>query len=372
MVSLAAIASNAGSDVGFVGKIPVRNIWLLMLYASDLYRIWGSKAVGIEENSDELPELVAEILTVEVQRRLQRNLTAGYREHHQIMNRVRGRIDHLYTHRHQLLSRGQVACRFEELTVDTLRNRFVRVALERLARIVRRQDLKHRCRALAESLRMMGVKGTSPSRSEVGADRFGRHDVSDRAMVAAAWLAFDLALPTEDAGQKHLPSPDRDEVWARRLFERAVGGFYQAVLASDGWNVRTGRKLDWQLDWTSEGMSDVLPGMITDITLENSEQGRRIVIDTKFTSLLKLNRFGSESINSAYLYQIYAYLKSQTGLGGLNDVAEGLMLHPSVGKNIDVSASVQEQKIRFATVDLAADGVSIRKRLLTLVEPNLN
>lgn len=363
MVSPAAIALNAGSDVGFVGKIPIRNVWLLMLYASDLYQLLGSKAVGVEENPDELPELVAEILTREVQRRLQRNLTAGYRERHQIMNRVRGRIDHLYTHRHQLLSRGQVACRFEELTVDTLRNRFVRAALERLARIVRRQDLKHRCRSLAESLRMMGVKGSAPSRSEVGADRFGRHDAGDRTMVAAAWLAFDLALPTEEAGQKHLTSPDRDEVWARRLFERAVGGFCQAVLTPDGWSVRTGRKLNWQLDWVSEGMSDVLPGMTTDIILDHPAQDRRIVIDTKFTSLFKLGRFGSASISSTYLYQIYAYLKSQTGRGGLNDVAEGLMLHPSVGEAIDVSASIQGQKVRFATIDLSADSVNIREQL---------
>ncbi len=363
MVSPEALALNADGDAGFAGKIPIRNIWLLMLYASDLYQVLGNKAVGIEESPDELPELVAEILTQEVQRRLQRNLTAGYRERHQIMNRVRGRIDHLYTHRHQLLSRGQVACRFEELTVDTRRNRFVRAALERLARLVQRKDLKHRCRSLAESLRMMGVKGSSPSRSEVGADRFGRHDAGDRMMVAAAWLAFDLALPTEDLGEKQFASPDRDEVWARRLFERAVGGFCKVVLAPDGWSVRTGKKLEWQLDWVSDGMSEVLQGMATDIVLDDPARDRRIVIDTKFTSLLKPNRQGAAKISNPYLFQIYAYLKSQTGKGGLNDVAEGLMLHPSVGETMDVSASIQGQKVRFATVDLAADSIEIRQQL---------
>lgn len=363
MVSPAAMTSNLGNDIGFVGKIPIRNIWLLMLYASDLYRISRNTGVEIEENPDELPELVAEILTGEVQRRLQRNLTAGYRERHQILNRVRGRIDHLSTNRQQLLSRGKVACRFEELTVDTLRNRFVRAALERLARIVRRQDIKHRCRSVAESLRMMGVNGSAPSRSEVGADRFGRHDAGDRTMVAAAWLAFDLALPTEEVGAKHLASPNRDEVWARRLFERAVGGFCQAVLTPEGWNVRTGEKLSWQLDWASKGMSDVLPGMITDIVLDSPSNDRRIVIDTKFTSLIKPGRFDSTSISSAYLYQIYAYLKSQAGKGGLYDLAEGLMLHPSVGEAIDVSASIQGQKVRFATIDLSADSADIREQL---------
>ena len=171
------------------------------------------------------------------------------------------------------------------------------------------------------------------------------------------------SFPSNIRAKKHLRSPDRDEVWARRLFERAVGGFCQVVLAPEGWNVRTGRKLDWQLDWTSEGMLDVLPGMTTDIILENPSNDRRIVIDTKFTSLIKPGRFGSTSLSSAYLYQIYAYLKSQTGKGGLNDVAEGLMLHPSVGEKIDVSASIQGQKVRFATIDLSGDSVGIREQL---------
>lgn len=254
------------------------------------------------------------------------------------------------------------------MTVDTTRNRFVRAALERLGRLVRRKDLKHRCRALAESFRMMGVQGNSPSRSEMSTDRFGRNDAGDQIMVAAAWFAFDLALPTEEQGRHHLASPDRDEVWARRLFERAVGGFYRVTLTAKGWNVRTGTKLHWQLDWESPGMSEVLPGMTTDIILDSPGRDRRIVIDTKFTSLMKQGHYKSRTISSGYLYQIYAYLKSQAGKGGLNEIAEGLMLHPSVGESIDLATSIQGQTIRFATVDLSKDSQTVRRQLLSAVE----
>ena len=47
-----------------------------------------------------------------------------------MLNRVRGRIDLLNTEKHQLLERGKVACQFDELTINTARNRFVRAALE--------------------------------------------------------------------------------------------------------------------------------------------------------------------------------------------------------------------------------------------------
>ena len=61
-------------------------------------------------------------------------------------------------------------------------------------------------------------------------------------MLAAAELAFNLRLPTEDPGLLRLSAPDRDEFWARRLFEAAVGGFYDTVLSPRGWLVKTGRR----------------------------------------------------------------------------------------------------------------------------------
>ncbi len=173
-----------------------------MLYASDLFRQLDRGKIAVEENPDDIADLVAEILARLVERRLMRNLSFGYQSKRAVLGRVRGRIDLLNTERHQLLERGMVACRFEDLTVNTPRNRFVRAALDAIAKIVGRSDLAHRCRALAGSLKRMGGTGEKPGRSEVSADRFGRHDADDQQMVAAAHLAFDLALPTETTGAK--------------------------------------------------------------------------------------------------------------------------------------------------------------------------
>ena len=136
--------ANQADEPGFVGRIPVRNLWLLMLYASDLFRTRGIGNVGLEDNPDDLPDLVAEILARAVEVRQRRRLSLGYQSRDQVINRVRGRIDVLTTERHQLLDRGLVACRFEEFTTDTPRNRFVRAALESVSRVVRRKDIAHR------------------------------------------------------------------------------------------------------------------------------------------------------------------------------------------------------------------------------------
>jgi 5-methylcytosine-specific restriction enzyme subunit McrC len=354
----------------YIGRIPVRNLWLLMLYASDLFRVHKDlRNVGFEEIPDELPDLIAKILAEAVERRLHRHFNFGYRSRDAVLNRVRGRIDVLATERHQLLARGLVACRFDELTVDTPRNRFVRAALETISRMVR-PDIAHRCRCLAASMKAMGVSGNAPTRAEMSADRFGRHDVDDQCMVAAAKLAFDLALPTEAAGTNLLPLPDREVTWVRRLFERAVGGFYDVVLSPEGWRVRCGSMLVWQIEQMTTGIDKILPTMRTDVVLDHPASGQRIVIDTKFTSILTSGWHREETLRSGYVYQIYAYLRSQVGCGdSLAERASGVLLHPSVGEMIDESVVIQGHVIRFATIDLMTTARGIRSQLLRLVKP---
>ena len=352
-------------------RIRVRNIWLLLLYASDLYhRMDDSKRAGVEDDPDDIPDLVAEILAHEVERRLSRNLSLGWRRQEAVLNRVRGRIDLRHTESRQLLGRGRVACRFDELTIDTPRNRLVRAALIKFAGIVGRSALARRCRSLAARLGRLGVAGERPPRTEVSVDSFGRFDAGDRQMVAAARLAFDLALPNEESGATALTSPYRGIEWLRRLFERGVAGFYAVTLSRDGWRVNHGRTIHWPQESPSPGIESLLPSMVTDIVLEHPDSGRRIVVDTKFNAILTPGHHRKESLRSGYIYQIYAYLRSQEGDGNpLSANASGLLLHPSVGRMIDESVIIQGHPIRFATVDLSEFANRIRHRLLTLTDP---
>lgn len=347
-------------------SIPIRNLWLLLLYASELFKEIHERGVDVEANPDDIPDLVAEILAHHVDRRLRRNLTYGYLSREEILSRVRGRIDLLKTEHHRLLDRGQVACRFEELSVDTPRNRHVRSALELLAAMVKRRDLAHRCRSLAESLRRMGVLGERPSRSQLSKDKIGLADAADRDMVVAANLAFDLALPTESEGRCHLGKHDRDVVWLRRLFERAVGGFYDSVLPSD-WKVMRGKWIGWQVEESSADAFNLLPSMQLDIQLCNTQLQRQITIDTKFNSILTKARHGNESFRSGYIYQLYSYLRSQENADEASQRASGVLLHPSIGRDIDEWVSIQGHKLRFATVDLEVRAVNIRRKLLEIV-----
>ena len=166
------------------------------------------------------------------------------------------------------------------------------------------------------------------------------------------------------------------------LLEQKVGALDQA-LPLQGWDlltefaalrrllearVSTSTTLTWHIDWKSSGIDRILPNIRTDIVLDHPETSCRIVVDTKFTSVLTSGWYREESLRSGYLYQIYAYLQSQVGHGDpLTDGAEGLLLHPSVGENVDETVVIQGHHIRFMTVDLTASTSAIREGLLSVI-----
>src|SRR5271166_4282457 len=286
-----------------IGSIPVCNIWLLFLYACDLAQFYGRYDVAVEEAPD-FPSLVARLLCFAVDRRLRRNLSRGYRQRAAILARVRGRIDILNTYADDLLSKGVIACHFDEFTVDTPRNRLVRAALDGLVNRVDNSVLAHECGRLAGDLGRLGVCGLKPSRSALSADRIARHDIDDRLMVSLARLAFDVVIPTEDSGGHAVARVEKDVKLVRQLFEKAIGNFYAAELRALGWTVRQGKRLEWQKETASPGIDAILPGMTMDIILEDSLQARRLIIDTKFTSV-----FGASPHRAAVLKRALTSIK---------------------------------------------------------------
>lgn len=163
--------------------------------------------------------------------------------------------------------------------------------------------------------------------------------------------------------------PDREINWVRKLYEKGIAGFYDVVLSTRGWHVDAGKTIGWLIQRKSPGIDKILPSMRTDIILEHSDAGHRTVIDTKFNSVVTRGWYREETLRSGYIYQIYAYLRSQEGKGDpLAEKASGLLLHPSVGDMVNEVVVIQNHEIRFATVDLGATAIEIREQLLQVLE----
>lgn len=346
--------------------VPLRNIWLLFLYAADLLRFKEAAQVETESARD-LPELLARLLVQVVQQRLRRNLSRGYQAKHAVLPRVRGRIDVLATASGQLLEQGRVACRFEEHTLDTPRNRLVRAALDYLAVMVNAADVVHECRALSQMLGRMGVACQKPSRAALATDQVGRNETADQLMVSLAKMVFEVCISSEQAGNSHAVVADADVHLVRRLFEKAVGNALRIQLQPLGWQVQQGRKLTWPLSGASEGITEHLPGMQTDIELVHPAQKRKLVIDTKFNHIFTASQYKAEVLRSGYLYQLYAYLRTQEAHTlGQGWCSEGMLLHPQCGQALDAYVDMQGHRMRMKTLDLMATAEDFERQLSAL------
>ncbi len=361
------MAVSATEAILTVGKIPIRNLWLLIFYASDLHHHDETARKNLEENPDDIADIAAEILCYHVERQLMRNLSFGYQNKVAVLNRVRGRIDLLYTESRQLLSKAEVCCRFAELSIDTPRNRYVRAALQHLASLKQLdRERKHKCRLLAMQLEAIGVGRQKPPNYGARSERFGLHDYADRVMLYAADLAFSLALPTDIDGDHYLLSPDKDISWLRKLFERAVRGFY-AIRLKDICEVKS-EKLKWDRQNETDKIKDILPEMQTDISIKNKSSGECLIIDTKFNEITTKGRHRGKALRNSYIYQIYAYVRSQERYEDRSSRSTaGMLLHPSVGEDYDESVTIQGHEFKFCTVDLAATAKQITARLLDLL-----
>jgi 5-methylcytosine-specific restriction enzyme subunit McrC len=347
--------------------IPVRNLWVLLTYAADLAEFRDRLSADVGEAA-ELPDVLARFLVMVVERRLRQNLSRAYLPRRHTLARLRGRIDWLETLSRMHLQRGRVACRFDDLTFDTPRNRFVRVALEAMSSRLTDREMAGECRRLARDLALFGVAPVRPSNSEMSRDPIASHQSGDHLMVSVARLALDLVLPTETTGSTPVTRLERDEKLLRSIFEKAVAGFYRHEFhGRDGWRVRPQASIDWGAEAVTAHASALLPGMRPDLILERKSD-RRIVLDTKFTNILSPRAHGGESFKSSNLYQVYAYIRSQSGRGdALWEGATGVLLYPSLDRELDESVIIQGHRIRFVTVNLAASAAAILECLRSLL-----
>ncbi|WP_175637494.1 5-methylcytosine restriction system specificity protein McrC [Sinomonas mesophila] len=354
-------------------RIPVRNVWLLLLYASEFYQSGPEAFDGIEEYPEKLPELLAEVLVASTEDRLRRPLTPSFAKTSRDLSRVRGGIDTLRTESHQLLSRGLVACRFEELTVDTPRNRLIRTALDSIARLCSDEELVRRCQGQSQRLERLGVGRIDLRAGQRDAGvRLTRNDAQDRSVLLAARLALELALPFGRTNPGH-GRGQLDERQFRHLFERAVGGFYRVHGRPRGWAVERGRKVGWNALGPTPGMAAVLPHMVTDVWIDSPRSGRRLIVDTKFTPALRAGRFARETLDSGHLYQLYTYVREQEDPADPASLgAGGLLLYPSAGSSLAESFVTAGHRLGAATVDLSVASVLVRDQLIAVVGPYLS
>lgn len=345
--------------------IPIRNIWLLILYASETYTASEDKFLGVEENPEDLYSLVLELLCDQFDKTISKGLSSNYVHRNENLTRVRGSINFLTTESKMLMQRGKVNCSYDELTLDIPRYQYVLMTFRNALFLKGVDQFKGRLLQNIDTLQGLGVKNVSLRTYDIHSDRFGHFDYAEKGLIQTCQLLNELQIPAMHKGNYLLQDlAEMSEEWLRKLFEKAIYGFYLNNLPVTLWNVSHNKKLQWKFEPDSIA-PDMMPQMEADIILKNKQTEKTTIIDTKFNKILVRNRFGNKKYRNSYIYQIYAYLRSQEE-NGYPVFQRGVLLHPSVGDQIADKVNIQGYSLEFQTVDLTATAKEIKARLMEL------
>ncbi len=354
------------SSSGIISEsgIPIRNLWFLLAYASDLLPDLMNDQKSIDDFSENLLDLVARLLLEETEIRVRRSLSVDYEERSGELSRLRGRVSHIQNLRRNSMSRGKIYCEYSNLTSDTIPNRLVRTALTFLARTVLDFEIALKCRQMDTLLSARGV-GFISNHRDISLGRDVPKNPRDSRMCALALLALRMDIPGLDEGRTSLYFPVFDDHWLRQLFEKSILGFYRFHLPKTDWSVFGGKQMKWDTQNYTEQIEKILPLMRTDIEILNRKSGHRTIIDTKFAEILKTGQFGNIGLKSGYVYQLYSYVRSQEAIGADETFrTSGMLIHPSVGYALLENTTIQGHRFSFATVDLMGSPKEISERLL--------
>ena len=177
-------------------------------------------------------------------------------------------------------------------------------------------------------------------------------------------MIIENAVLDENNGTYHFKDFTRNDKAMASLFEDFVRNFY--TIEQEKYRVRR-EDIQWQAEALYNSPKSYLPKMQTDITLESKEH--KFIIDTKYYQKTFATNFNNEKFHSNNLYQIFSYLtnleKDNRNPNNVN--CDGMLLYPTIQKEIDATYKMGNHKLKVSTVNLAKKWEDIHNRLLDLI-----
>lgn len=336
--------------------ILIRNVYVMLAYAFRAIHSDGSKQLATE-TFDTIHDLLAEILVRGVGTQVKRGLHHDYQTRHEELATVRGRIHMSATFASRSMTRGRLACEFDEYQPDTPHNQALKSVLVLL---IRHGDVTpSRKDALRRLLPYLdGITLIAPTSIRWNALHYHRANATYRLLLGVCELVVRGLLQTQDAGSSKLQSWISDDAMSS-LYERFLREYFTVhhpALAPAAPTV------NWDYDHASAEGTDQLPTMRTDVTLRHGS--RTLIIDAKYyRHSMQISQWGKESVHSAHLYQILTYAKNaDTSRDGS---VSGLLLYArtTAPRQPNLDITIQGTRIGAHTLDLTLPWETLSNQL---------
>jgi 5-methylcytosine-specific restriction enzyme subunit McrC len=337
-------------------EIPIQNIYYLLCYAWD--KLEEKELVDVDPSGmTTLVDLFSRVLVNGTRHLLKRGFDRNYVAHDECTSRLRGRIEF-----HELATAGAATatlpCEFDELSYDVFHNQILKATMRRLTRAdcishENADALVGLCRQLSD------VRDIEITSRLFGQVQLHRNNKFYDFLLKVCELVHHNLLVSEVPGRSRFSDFVRDRQQMAILYESFVRNFYRI---NSRFQVRR-EDIRWRT-WTPEDevSAGLLPKMQTDISLMAPD--RKIIIDCKYTPEATQHHFSAETLRSAHLYQLNAYLSN---LPQEQATCEGMLLYPTVDEAVSATFTNDKHRIRIRTINLNQPWQGIHEHLLALV-----
>ena len=339
--------------------ILIRNIYYMLAYAFQELR-QNNYAEIAGEAFEEIHDLFAEILMRGISYQLKQGLHREYMTYKESSTTLRGKMNINGVIRHRMKCSGQIACEYDDLSVNNL---FNQILVSTTTILLKHSDVKkdkkmelRRLMLFFADVDMIDVRTIKWS-----ALRFDRNCRNYRMLMYICYFIIDGMLLTTENGQYKMKEFSDEHM--NRLYERFVLEYYKrhhpqtnACAAQINWNINK------ELSETK-----ILPIMQTDIFLTIGE--RKLIIDTKYYGQAMQHQFDKATIHSANLYQIHAYVTNYDS--DHTGSVDGMLLYAKTQEEIvpDNSMTLRDgNTIYFKSLDLNRNFKDICRQLDRFVE----
>jgi 5-methylcytosine-specific restriction enzyme subunit McrC len=338
-------------------EIPIQNIYYLLCYAwNKLEEAEIVDVKGIE--TSKLCDLFAKVLIGGTSRLLKMGLDRGYVSQNEAIYGVKSRIDFGISLKKHLFNNARAQCEFDELSYNILHNQILKSTIHKLAH-VGELDKSLREQLLSLYRRFAEIDDVPLNKKLFRRVQLNRNNSFYDFLLKICELVNDNLLPSEQKGKSKFRDFVREERQMGILFEEFVRNFYRIeqnvykVYREDIiWNIVAGDK-------------SFLPKMQTDISLEGVE--KKIIVDTKYYREALNEYYDKETIRSKNMYQMFAYLKNIETTSEINQNCAGILLYPTVTKQLDINFTTHGHNVSFKTINLNQEWLGIEKDLLAVI-----
>lgn len=343
-------------------KIPIKNLFYILCYAWDLADQRDRIKVDTEDCKT-FPDLFARLLTMGVGILLKRGLARNYVPCEEEIKGIKGKLEVSETVTRQSLVHGATVCSYDDFTEDILINRILYstmhalMCMPELAQENRRK--LHRVYSLFPQVAMVDL--SAETFNSVAITRDNRYY---KLLINICRIIRERLLPSK-AAEGHYSFVDFDDEEMNRIFERFLFNFYRCNMGGEYQEVKR-ENLVFDFEEIDQGSNDVLPEMVTDISLINAKTKKKTIIDAKYYSSTLESKFvdSKGKVSRANVSQILTYIESAKG--AVSD-STGILIYPQVSKPITASWKYHDHVVKVCTVNLNDDWQKIEARLTGVV-----